>query len=143
LKAKWWILVILIALLAGLYAVWQGGNLTTKEKPPAPAETKTAVPAPPKAEETEVPATAEETARSGQMQLSPAPGSFTSAPRADADFSYSLKKDSTERELLPGVTYDPGQGVNIKLNNKQESIQLQRDHTYPTTDYQILWKKKY
>jgi len=77
------------------------------------------------------------------LKLAPQEVDYLSAARPDVDFSYSITKENKKRTILPGVTYQSGEGVNVKLDNEQETIQINRDSTYHNNQYQVLWKKKY
>lgn len=59
-----------------------------------------------------------------------------------ADVSYSIKKDTKERTIMPGVKYKSGEGINMAVD-EDEKIQIRRDNTYGSRQYQVLWKKSY
>ncbi|HWQ61867.1 MAG TPA: hypothetical protein VN521_06120, partial [Negativicutes bacterium] len=88
------------------------------------------------------PATASELPKR-QMQMEETSKAFTPSPTAVADYSYSLKQQRSERTILPGVTVGPGKAVSVKTANKDETIRITRDSTYPSSDYQVMWQKKY
>ena len=138
-------IAILVMLLAGLYLLFQGGQLFVKQEPPAPPEVKVKAEPPvsisPAPQESVSSGDSVSFGESGSMALSPAPRT-PAASQANSDYSYTIKKEKKELQILPGVTYVPSEGVNIKTASKDETIQLQRDHSY-NTDYQVLWKKKY
>jgi len=136
-------IAILVMLLAGLYLLFQGGQLFVKQEPPAPREVKAEPPVSisPAPQESVSSVESVSSGESGSMALSPVPRT-PAASQANSDYSYTIKKEKKELQILPGVTYAPSEGVNIKTASKDETIQLQRGHSY-NTDYQVLWKKKY
>jgi hypothetical protein len=75
------------------------------------------------------------------MKLEPQKEENDTAPELDS-YSLSLKKDSNERQITPAVSITPGKGVNVKLPGKDETIELEKDHSY-SSDYQVVWKKKF
>jgi hypothetical protein len=77
------------------------------------------------------------------LKLVPQKEDYLSTARPDAEFSYSLTKVKKVRTILPGVIYQSGEGVIVKLDNEQETIQIKRGRTYNTNQYQVFWKKKY
>lgn len=136
-------LAIILALLTAAFLLVQAGFFAVQGPPPAPpvAEPAVAPPAPPAAVN---PSPAAPGNRSGQMKLADKPEAFTPVPVADADHSYTLKKQSDERVILPGVTIMSGaKGVSIKTADKDETVQIKRDSTYPASAYQVMWQKKY
>jgi hypothetical protein len=142
-KKSLWRLAIVLALLTAAFLLVQAGFFAVQDPPPGPpaAEPAAAPPAQPAAESPSPAATGN---RSGQMKLADKPEAFTPAPAADADYSYTLKKQNNERVILPGVTIMSGaKGVSIKTADKDETVQIKRDSTYPTSAYQVMWQKKY
>lgn len=142
-KKSLWRLAIVLALITAAFLLVQAGFFTVKTPPPKPpAVAPAAVPSAPPAAENPTPAAAGNP--SGQMRLADKPEAFTPAPADTADYSYSLKKPNDERAILPGVTVMSGvKGVNIKTAEKDETIQIKRDSTYPSSAYQVMWQKKY
>ncbi len=138
-----WRLAIIVALFAALGLLAHAGLVAVNSaKPAAPQErAPVAVPTPPAAPEPP-PATAAGP-RNEQMRLAEAPKLFTPAPPAATDYSYSLRQQRDERTILPGVTIGPGKALNVKTAKKDETIRITRDSTYPSSDYQVLWQKKY
>ncbi len=145
-KKSLWHLAIVLALITAAFLLIQAGFFAVKTPPPAPpappSVAPAAVPSASAAAENPSPATAGN--RSGQMRLADQPEAFTTAPAADADYSYSLKKQNDERVILPGVTIMSGaKGISIKTAEKDGTVQIKRDSTYPSGAYQIMWQKKY
>jgi hypothetical protein len=134
-------IALLVVLLVGLYFFFQGGALVVTDKPSEPSTSKTEVPAiSPANQKSETPAAQAPT--SGTIALSEEARNNQAVPQANPEFSCSLKKEDNERKIAPGVAVIPGQGISIKTDAKDETVMLQRDHTY-NGDYQVLWKKKY
>lgn len=133
---------LLVVLLVGLYFFFQGGATFMTNKPSMPPTIKTEAPAPLPPAKQQTVTTAAESPSSGTVELSTESYHTQSAPQNNSDLSYSLKRENKERQITPGVTFVPGQGISIKTDNKDETVQLQRDHTY-NGDYQVMWKKKY
>lgn len=131
-----------IAVLVGL--LFSGVWLVARKNPPVASPTPAPVAAPvaPAAAEEPSPAPSAEAAH-GQLKMAGQPRAFTPSSSAADDFSYSLRQERTERTILPGVTYSPSQGVNVKTADKDATIRITRDATYTTTDYQVMWHKKY
>jgi len=141
-KKSTWRLAIVLALITAAYLLVHAGFFAVQSPPPAtPGQAPATAPAATPAGESLPPAAPGP--QSGQMKMAEAPRSFTPSPPAATDYSYSLRKQNNERAILPGVTISPGQGVNIKTANKDENIQIKRDSTYPASDYQVMWQKKY
>lgn len=136
-------LAIVLALVTAAFLFVQAGFFAVQGPPPAqPAAAPAAVP--PAQPVAESPSPAAAANRSGQMKLADKPETFTPAPADDAEYSYTLKKQSNERVILPGVTIMSGvKGVSIKTADKDETVQIKRDTTYPTSAYQVMWQKKY
>lgn len=57
--------------------------------------------------------------------------------------SYSIKNKKKEIAITPGVTFQPGKSVNIKISDGDEVIRVQRDKRYHPGGYNVLWEKKY
>ena len=139
-KPTVWRLTIILALLAVAgYFFLKEPPATVKSPPPIDRPPKSSDPVPAGAGSPPAPATE---LRTGKMELSSPPAGFKSAPATAAPFSYTLKKENNERPILPGVTFSPGQGVSIKTTNADETVQIKRD-AGQTTDYQVMWQKKY
>ncbi len=142
-KKTLWRLAIVLTLITTVFLLVQAGFFAVQGPPPSPpaAEPAAVPPAQPVAES---PSPAAAANRSGQMKLADKPEAFTPAPAADAEYSYTLKKQSNERVILPGVTIMSGaKGISIKTADKDETVQIKRDATYPTSAYQVMWHKKY
>ncbi len=143
-KKTAWRLALIAALVAIAGLLAHAGLVALQGSPPAspPQQAPAAATAVPAAREPSPEAAAEP--RSGQMRMAEAPKTFTPSPSAAADYSDSLKKPRERTiPILPGVTYSTGNGVSVKTANKDETIRITRDSTYPNTDYQVLWQKKY
>lgn len=143
-KKTAWRLALIAVLVAIAGLLVHAGLVALQSPPPAspPEQTPAAAPAAPVAQEPAPSAAAEQ--RSGQMRMAEAPKTFTPSPSAAADYSDSLKQPKERAiPILPGVTYSSGKGVSVKTANKDETIRITRDSTYPNTDYQVLWQKKY
>ncbi|MDR7867001.1 MAG: hypothetical protein RIN56_09275 [Sporomusaceae bacterium] len=142
-KKTLWQLAIVLTLVTTAFLLVQAGFFAVQGPPPAPpAATPAAVP--PAQPVAESPSPAPAANRSGQMKLADKPEAFTPAPAAAVEYSYTLKKQSNERVILPGVTIMSGaKGVSIKTADKDETVQIKRDDTYPTSAYQVMWHKKY
>ena len=144
-KKTLWRLAIVLTLITTAFLLVQAGFFAVQGPPPAEPVAGPAV-APPAQPVAENPSPAAAANRSGQMKLADKPDAFTPAPAADDEYSYTLKKQSNERVILPGVTIMSGsgaKGVSIKTADRDETVQIKRDATYPTSAYQVMWQKKY
>lgn len=145
-KSKLLRIAILVILLLGIYLFVQGGPLFVKQAPPAPqppAEGKAEPPAvvSPPAQQP-VSSGGGGQGQSDSMALEHSPRSVDTS-QTNTDYSYSIRNEKKKEYLvLPGVTYVPKEGVNIKTAVPDETIHLSRDHSYHS-DYQVLWQKKY
>lgn len=57
--------------------------------------------------------------------------------------SYSIKNKKKEIAITPGVTFQPGKSVNVKIPGEDELIRIKLDKTYHPGGYNVLWEKKY
>ncbi len=139
-----WRLAIITAIVAVVGLLLSVCLIAQKSPPPAapPGPAQVAAPAVPPAAEDPIPVAADKS-RKGHMRLAEQPKTYTQAPSAATSFSYSLRQQHNERTILPGVTYSPSQGVSVKTAGKDETVRITKDSTYPSTDYQVLWQKKY
>lgn len=101
---------------------------------PVPQTTETAI-----IEEVNTEEPAEENAT---LRLSPASHTYLPVERTQPEVSYSQKKNHNARKITPGVTYKPGEGINVKVD-EDEKIQIGRDSTYRSGEYQVRWKKTF
>ncbi len=138
-------LAVLLILAAAAYLAVAAGPPVAQTPPAAsPEHTPAAMPPAPAGDRQPAPAPASvSAARSGQMRLSEAPDTFVSSQPQPAGYTYSLKKEHKEHAVMPGVTFVPGDGVHIKTSDKETTIRITRDPTYPASDYQVMWHKKY
>jgi len=142
-KKPLWLLAIVLALLTAAFLFVQAGFFAVQGPPPSPPAAEPAA-APPAPAAAETPSPAASGTRSGQMKLADKPKAFEPGPPVDADYSYTLRKNGGEREILPGVTIMSGtKGVSIKTADKDETIQIKRDSTNSTSDIQVMWQKKH
>ncbi|MDT8902484.1 hypothetical protein [Anaeroselena agilis] len=142
-KKTFWRLATVLALVTVAALLVHAGYFAVKSPPPAPS-LATPDPVPPATPSAEKPAPAASGSRTGQMRLADKPEAFKPAPGDIVDYSYSLKKESNERAILPGVTVESGaKCVNIKTADKDRTIQIKRDDTHPGNGYQVMWQKKY
>lgn len=74
------------------------------------------------------------------MQLASA-RNHTPSPTAQPEISFSQKRENKERTLMPGVTYQAGEGINMALD-EDEKILIRRDGTY-RKEVQVMWKKTF
>lgn len=75
------------------------------------------------------------------LRLSPAAHTYSSVEQVQPEVSYSQRRNNDERTLTPGVTYKPGEGINVKVD-EDEKIQIGRDR-YRSGEYQVRWKKTF
>lgn len=142
-------IVVIVMLLVGLYFFFPSGEKlveqprpviedTNQESSSASPETQTAAQLAKDSSSSDF--HGEQTVR---LRLSPASSGGSDSAYSPADFSYSIKRENKEVEILPGVTYAK-RSVCIKTANKDETVQLQRQHLdNSNTDYRVLWQKKY
>jgi hypothetical protein len=152
LKVKLWQVSIVIILIGILY-FWLSGfsvnNKTVTPITPITPESQTLEPSientpPDQEKKTPIKSSKDiDVNDKDTLKLSPPEEDYLSTSRPNVEFSCSLKKDNKERIILPGVTYKSGEGVNVKLDDEQETIQIKRDSTYHPNEYQVVWKKKY
>jgi len=140
-KILWRLAIAAVLLGVAVYAA-QSGFWAGKPSSVAPAVREPAASPPPAAGQKETaPAAAEP--RRGRMELEAGEKGFTPAPSAAGDVSYTLKRRSSERAILPGVTVDEDRAVNIRLAGKDERIRITRAAAADERNYQVMWQKKY
>jgi hypothetical protein len=137
------IIAVSLVLVGGLAFAQIGGNFTVSQKPAATV-TQNLPPAPsaivqePKA--TPLP---ERSFASGKLEMAPESKTlYSSSAPGEGDYSYTLRREKKEVVITSGVSYVPGEGLNIKTAKPDEVVQIQRDNSY-NTDYQVMLKKKY
>lgn len=145
-KKKAGLIAFIAFLLAAVYFAGFGGHQVQKQ-PFRPAIEPVALPTPTAAPKTEKSAGSPEAfhePQSGRMELGPESKTRpTGSSELAAGVSYSLKKEP-DKEVLPGVTVNPGgKGLCIQLPKKDETLQLRRGSGDADCDYQVLWQKKY
>lgn len=148
-KRKVIYLVMVLALLTVCY-FYVAGNRISKQVPPSattenPPAVENIIPSkgideePTKMEKQ--PVTPQ--ASSGNEKIERAP----SAPPPHGeqinlqDQSYSIHNEKKEITITPGVTFQPGKSVDLKVG--EEVIRVGRDKTYHPGGYNVLWEKKY
>ena len=60
-----------------------------------------------------------------------------------AQFDESITRKKREMKITPGVVYESGKGINMKMPGTEESIQIRRDNTYRAGEYRVQWEKKF
>jgi hypothetical protein len=146
-KRKLILTILITTLLIALYIFAQGFFVTTEPDKTPVTETKPAdVHNSPVRSEGQAPASSDPAGPAGpqKMELSPAEKRLTKTKQTVVeDFTYSLKKERKEKQITPGVSYESGKGINMKIPDQEETVQIRRDHTYREGEYRVLWEKKY
>jgi hypothetical protein len=75
--------------------------------------------------------------RTGKMGLSSRPRQLINDDPVNLDgSSYSIKREKKkEIPITPGVAYQPGKGINVKIPGVEEPLLIQRD--------KVVWEKKF
>lgn len=65
--------------------------------------------------------------------------------RADGQgFNETMRREEKKAiKITPGVNFQPGKGVNIKVPGGEENIQVRRDNTYRPGEVKVEWEKKF
>lgn len=58
-------------------------------------------------------------------------------------FDESITRKKRVIKITPGVAFEPGRGVNMRVPGSEESIQIRRDNTYRAGEYRVQWEKKF
>jgi hypothetical protein len=58
------------------------------------------------------------------------------------EVSFSQKREIKERTLMPGVTYQSGEGISMAVD-EDEKVLIRRDNTYRSKEVQVMWKKTF
>lgn len=143
---KKWLIILSLFLLIGLGYIWlQNSKVESPSGVPAPqtnappagqAEPKTAAPKDQKAgpgkpvhDQMELPEEAKQT--------------YDSQSNGQ-EFNETMKREEKKSiKITPGVTFQPGKGVSIKMPGGEESIQIRRDKTYRPDELKVEWEKKF
>ena len=123
-------------LVAGSFTVFHKWENTQSQRP-LPAQPVQQQIAAPQAPITPTPATAP-TGNTTTAQQLKKPSRQTSSPAAAeklTNYSYSLKKENAAQPIIPGVAYVSGEGVDIKLADKDQVVHV--------TSNQLLWQKSF
>lgn len=151
-KRKTMYIVIVVLLLTSLYLCFIGNRGTEKVAPSNTIENPPAV-------ESAIPSTekGEESTKIEKQQVIPPPSSqgerlerppaLQPAPHGESDNleeqSYSIKNKKKDISITPGVTFQPGKSVSVKIPGEDETIRIKLDKTYHPGGYNVLWEKKY
>lgn len=151
-KRKAIYLVIVVLLLMGLYFYFIGNRSSEKVAPgnsiePSPAA-ESAIPSTEKGEEsTKIEKQPLIPPASSQGEKMERPPSLQPVTHGESDNleeqSYSIKNKKKEISITPGVTFQPGKSVNVKIPGEDETIRIKLDKTYHPGAYNVLWEKKY
>lgn len=87
------------------------------------------------------PSTPQTSSGSDKIERSPAVPPSSGEEINLQEQSYSIHNTKKEITITPGVTFQPGKSVNLKVG--EEVIRVQRDKTYHPGGYNVLWEKKY
>jgi hypothetical protein len=79
-----------------------------------------------------------------KMELSPVPISVSQREPVNLEkHSYSIKNEKKEIKLTPGVSFQPGKSITVKIPGEEEVIKVKRDKIYHPDSLNMLWEKKY
>ncbi|VBB07623.1 Hypothetical protein LUCI_2888 [Lucifera butyrica] len=155
--------IILIIVLTGICLLVQGipdgggkNPVPARQKADTPADTRSVAPVEKQPVHSGFPAGTGEN-RTGTLRLVPEPQTVVSPSRPTADISYSIRKEKKQDyPIMPGVTFEPGEGLNIKTADAADGIQVRREginiklsndpdaaSIQINRDHQILWQKKF
>lgn len=60
------------------------------------------------------------------------------------EFNETMRREEKKAiKITPGVNYQPGKGVIIKVPGGEEKIQVRRDNTYRPDEVKVEWEKKF
>ena len=151
-KKKAMYLVIVVLLLMGLYFHFIGNRGSEKVAPgntiePPPAA-ENAIPSREKGEEsTKIEKQPLIPPLSSQGEKIERPPSLQPVTHGESDNleeqSYSIRNKKKEIAITPGVSFQPGKSVNVKIPGEDELIRIKLDKTYHPGGYNVLWEKKY
>ena len=146
LKLGWRQLLAVLILVVLLYVVLRKSGLLKKANssyPETPKESASQPHALPVEKADDFPNVASDKRERVTLELGAPADTYASDSSFPEDYSYTLTNKAKEHKIMPGVTYKSGEGLTVKLDDEQESIQLKRDSTYHPKEYQLFWKKKY
>lgn len=151
-KKKTVYFVIVVLLLMGLYLYFIGNLGSEKVAPsntvePLPAA-ESAIPIREKGEDsTKIEKQQVIPPPSSQGERLERPPSLQLAPHGESDNleeqSYSIKNKKKDISITPGVTFQPGKSISVKIPGEDETIRIKLDKTYHPGGYNVLWEKKY
>ena len=59
-------------------------------------------------------------------------------------FNETMRREEKKAiKITPGVNFQPGKGVSIKVPGGEEDIQVRRDNTYRSGEVKVEWEKKF
>jgi hypothetical protein len=59
-------------------------------------------------------------------------------------FNESMRREEKKAiKITPGVDFQPGKGVSIKVPGGEEKVQVRRDSTYRSDEVKVEWEKKF
>ncbi|AIF53193.1 hypothetical protein [Pelosinus sp. UFO1] len=142
--------VIVVLLLLGFYFIGNRGSEkvapgNTIESPPA---AESAMPSTERSEEsTKIEKQTLIPPPSSQGEKMERPPSLQPVTHGESDNleeqSYSIKNKKKEISITPGVTFQPGKSISVKIPGEDETIRIKLDKTYHPGGYNVLWEKKY
>jgi hypothetical protein len=139
-------LVIIAILLFAIYYFFLKGNFNTETRLPINIpETNTPMQdIPPVEAETHKPSIVDQAISPGigKQEFLPPPRPAVDSVNMD-DYSYTIENKKKDIMITPGMTLQPGKGINVKLPGEKVTLQLQRDNTYRSNEFKVILEKKY
>lgn len=139
------LLFIILLVLIGIGVIWFQSSITeTPGGAIAPKGNPT--PVQPAESGRDIPNTKKEGQASpaqGRMELSSEDKQNYDRPANGEEFNETMKRQDKGIKITPGITFEPGKGINVKKPGTEESIQIRRDNSYRADEYKVQWEKKF
>jgi hypothetical protein len=142
-------LVIIVILLVVIYYFFLRGNFNTETRLPINIpDTNTPMqnlsPVGPVEPETHKPSNVDQaiSPKIGKQEFLPPPKPAANSINID-DYSYTIENKKNDIMITPGMTLKHGKGINLKLPSEKATLQLQRDNTYRSNEFKVIFEKKY
>lgn len=79
-----------------------------------------------------------------QMELSEEVKQTYDSRANGQEFNETMRREEKKViKITPGVNFQPGKGVIIKMPGGEEKIQVRRDNTYRPDEVKVEWEKKF
>lgn len=139
------LLFVILLILIGIGVIWFQNSMT--ETPGKVTVPKVNSPSIQQAEPgKDIPNTKKEgqvSPAQGRMELSAEDKQSYDRPADGKEFNETIRRQDKGIKIAPGVTFEPGKGINVKKPGAEESIQIRRDDAYRADEYKVQWEKKF